>query len=635
MTEATPLPPKPKKNTKKARAQARRSGKRRRVSSATFGNAAEGDEDGHEYQDEHEDPTATDRKEEDSDDGLGGMIWECVAVTLDELRSLLASISSKKDPNERVLHEKIVEHLLPILEQQEERRKRREKEREKELLNLAKMASAKRSSRIAGRQEQQKQEELLREEEQKRRLELDALRKQEQRQRKAEKEREARLFSREKRLHEREVRRAQHQDELAQLSEDSKSVDNAAARMSERRRQAEIEKNKEALRELDDEVDEEWTFDCICGLHGKIDDGQHSVSCEKCNIWQHSKCLGIDEQEAEKDDFHFVCNPCKRKAANAANGQTSARPVIRIKINSSASDKTAGPSSHGAEAQAPAMVQSTLPKSLPVHATEANLVKRQDGGQVNPDVDRSAVAPPILVPPEMHNGGSTVPVKVDGSSSLPKLIANSNSNSNSNSTAGSGSKQGPLLVQNGHANPFAVPHPGLSQPDQSPRKSHAYGTIHEQPDSVPTVPNGLLPQPVIHLSPLTPTAATTATTAGSTQLAPAAAQRTPTSLGTPRLQHGQGDRHATNPSMQSSPSLLPSRGGLSPTKHSPTVASSQATVLPSGSPMSIVLPPTAALSPSTPEQISMPPVKPEGPAHRQSFSNLTTDLASQPRASET
>ncbi|KAL1891648.1 hypothetical protein Sste5346_007564 [Sporothrix stenoceras] len=491
------------------------------------------------------------------------------------------------------------------------------------------MASAKRSSRIAGRQEQQKQEELLREEEQKRRLELDVLRKQEQRQRKAEKEREARLFSREKRLHEREIRRVQHREELAQLSEDSKSAENIPGRMSERKRQAEIEKNKEALRELDDEVEEEWAFDCICGLHGKIDDGQHSVSCEKCNIWQHSKCLGIDEQEAEKDDFHFVCNPCKRKAANAANGQQSNRPIIRIKINTSASEKTAaGPGPIGTEPPAPAAVQSTLPKPLLVHPAESTLAKKHEGSGINPDTDLSNIAPPILAPPGMHNGGSTVPVKVDGSSSsLPKSDANSDS---SNPTTGSGYNTVQRSAQNGHTNPFVVPHPGLSQPDQSPRKSHAYGTIHDHPDPVPMLPNGLLPQPVVHLGPLTPT---TATTTSSTQLAPASAQRTPTSLGTPRLQHSQGDRHATNSSMQSSPSLLPSHGGLSPTKHSPTVASSQATILPSGSPMSIVLPPTAALSPSTPEQILIPPVKPEGLAHRQSFSNPAADLASQPRAS--
>lgn len=607
-------------NTKKARAQARRNGKRRRISSTTLDNAAEDEEDGPEHQEERETHATDDNTEEDIDDGLGGMTWECIAVSLDDLRSLLASISSKKDPNERVLHEKIVEHLLPILEQQDERMRKREKEREKELLNLAKMASAKRSSRIAGRQEQQKQEEMLREEEQKRRLELDALRKQEQRQRRAEKERETRLLSREKRVHERDIRRAQHKDELAQLSEDSKSVDNAAGRMSERRRQAEIEKNKEALRELDDEVEEEWAFDCICGLHGKFDDGQHSVSCEKCNIWQHSRCLGIDEQEAEKDDFHFVCDPCKRKAADVANGHPNARPVIRIKINAFAPVKPTDPIPHGSDLPVTAMPPPVLPKPVPMQqAPGPTLGKKLESDRARFDDALPAAAPPVLVPPRINNSRSTVPVKVDGSTSLPKLTPNGDSSVGSTPALGA--------TQNGLAKPFAVPHAGLSQPDQSPRRSHAYGTIHEQP--VPMLPNSLLPQPVAYLGPLTPTTAATTT---STQLTPA--QRTPTSLGTPRLHLRQGDSHVADPSMQSSPSLLPSRGGLSPTKHSPTIASGQAAVLPSGSPKSIIIPPAAALSPSTPEQILIPPVKPEGLAHRQSFSSMATDLASQPRASK-
>jgi hypothetical protein len=45
---------------------------------------------------------------------------------------------------------------LPILQKQEDSRKRREQQRERELLNQAKLANAKRSSRIRGKIEQQK-----------------------------------------------------------------------------------------------------------------------------------------------------------------------------------------------------------------------------------------------------------------------------------------------------------------------------------------------------------------------------------------------------------------------------------------------------------------------------------------------
>ncbi|CAK7236854.1 hypothetical protein SBRCBS47491_009778 [Sporothrix bragantina] len=494
LTEALPPPPKPKKNTKKARAQARRNGKRRRVSSSALDNAIDGAEDDDEkFADGQPQAEAADAiAEEDIDDGLGGMKWECVAVTLDDLRKLLSSISSKKDPNERVLHDKIAEHLLPILEQQEEKRKRREKEREKELLNLAKMASAKRSSRIAGRQEQQRQEEIIREEEQKRRLEMEAQRKEEQKQRKIEKEREARLLTREKRLHEREVRRAQHEDELAHLSEDNKALENAAGRMSERRRQAEIEKNKEALRELEEEgEEEEWTFDCICGLHGKIDDGQHSVACEKCNIWQHSKCLNIDEHEAEKDDFHFICNPCKRKAAAAANGHPNGRPIIRIKVNKSAAAaetatkaateaaaKTTSetplnplpfsiniPSVPPSEPPAPKSVAPSLPESIPELSTGVKAESNSVGGP-------SAV-PHLPGPPASNNGISRIPVKTDGSASLPILI--SAGKPSLGPTTGSASPAPGPLHDTLATSLLSLPRPDLPQPDQSPRRSHAAG----------------------------------------------------------------------------------------------------------------------------------------------------------------
>ena len=63
----------------------------------------------------------------------------------------------------------------------------------------------------------------------------------------------------------------------------------------------------------------DWTFDCSsCGVYDKnLDDGEHSIACEKCNVWQHSKCLGISKAAAEKADFHFVCVDRKRKEDHA------------------------------------------------------------------------------------------------------------------------------------------------------------------------------------------------------------------------------------------------------------------------------------------------------------------------------
>ena len=155
LTDAPAPAPKPKKNTKKAKAVSR-SSKRRRVSAAVSEDGDAGDED-----------SVAGQPDEPEDDGFGGMKWECIAVSLDEVRQFLASIQKSKDPNEKILREQIQDHLVPILEKQEESKKRKQLQREKELQALEKMAHAKRSSRIAGKLEQQRAEEQAREEDRK------------------------------------------------------------------------------------------------------------------------------------------------------------------------------------------------------------------------------------------------------------------------------------------------------------------------------------------------------------------------------------------------------------------------------------------------------------------------------------
>lgn len=632
-TEIPVVQARPKKNTKKARAQARRGNKRRRVSTASVDNAvADTDNDDSILPDDEKPNDADAADEDDAADGPGGMRWECVAVSLEELQALLASIPGRRDPNEKILHDKIVEHLLPILEQQDERRKRREKEREKELLNQAKMATAKRSSRIAGRQEQQRQEDEEREEEIRRQQELEAARKEEQARRKFEKEREKRLMSREKRLQERKIRRAQHEEELAQLSEDSKNPESSAARMSERRRLAEIQKNTDALRELEEEGEDEWVFDCICGLHGKVDDGQHSISCERCNIWQHSKCLGIDQGEAEKEDFRFICNTCKHRTEKAANGLL-ARPTIKIK---SSQPKDEASTANGLHEPKPAQVSIDIP-ALPVPAyavspTKPSTDKVAENGappMVNGSPKLVVGSPSVLGPPEHKPDASKViPVKVDNTVTLPlkpKPVEWERPVPVLGSAPGPKTLLNGTEIGNGHAHPFSVPHPGLSQPDLSPRKSHAYGTIHERQSPAPLADAQAQASSIRQRSPAQTPAPAPALTPGSAQLP--RVQLSPTSFSTPRLQHGPHSQPGSFSAELPSSPLPPSQGGLSPTKHSPTIKKDAAKGLSIMSPTSLVLPPTAALSPSAPQQILTPPVKPEGAAHRQSFSGVVPDAA--------
>ena len=68
------------------------------------------------------------------------------------------------------------------------------------------------------------------------------------------------------------------------------------------------------------------------------DDGAHSVACERCNVWQHSKCLGISKAAAEKEDFIFICQDCKRKEEDAK------KPKVTIKFKVGTSSSPAPPS---------------------------------------------------------------------------------------------------------------------------------------------------------------------------------------------------------------------------------------------------------------------------------------------------
>lgn len=156
------------------------------------------------------------------------------------------------------------------------------------------------------------------------------------------------MMTREQRLKEREVKRILHEEELAKLEEDSKKIEAGDSRISERHLKAQMEQRQRELERLAQEDD--WVFDCaVCGIHGenlvrphtqlgnaqtdgKQDDGSHSIACEKCNVWQHSKCHGIAVEEAERDDFHFVCADCSRRDEEAKRPKT---PSLKIRLSSS------------------------------------------------------------------------------------------------------------------------------------------------------------------------------------------------------------------------------------------------------------------------------------------------------------
>ncbi|KAF4490223.1 nasopharyngeal carcinoma susceptibility LZ16 [Fusarium agapanthi] len=341
------------------------------------------------------------------DDGLGGMIWECLAVTLDDVRSVVDGFRKTRDENEKILRNQLEKHLVPILEKQEQSRQRRELQRERELTNAAKMANAKRSSRIAGRVEQQRQEEQIREEERHRKEEEESKRREELAQIKMEEERDKRLVSREQRLREREARRVQHEEELAQLSEDSKNLSSNSARVSERRLQVEIEKNKQALKELEDE-EEDWIFDCTCGLYGQVDDGAHSIACERCNVWQHSQCVGLSEAAADQPEFHYICASCIRREQEAKRP----RPTIKLKLNR--------PSDSGTRPD-PSGSSSHLGLSFSGQDREANGTGYGDHDASNGNVERGLT--PLASTPGANVNGIGFPISmVDAHSEVSKEV---------------------------------------------------------------------------------------------------------------------------------------------------------------------------------------------------------------------
>jgi hypothetical protein len=140
------------------------------------------------------------------------------------------------------------------------------------------------------------------------------------------KERELRMMTWEQWLNESEDRRIFHEEELADFSEDSKKLETEQGRLSERHLKADIERKKQVLEELAKGHD--WMFDCVCGTYGQINDGTHSIACDKCDIWQHSKCVGISPVEADREDFQFICTACQRRAKDAERAKN--QPPMQV-----------------------------------------------------------------------------------------------------------------------------------------------------------------------------------------------------------------------------------------------------------------------------------------------------------------
>lgn len=68
-----------------------------------------------------------------------------------------------------------------------------------------------------------------------------------------------------------------------------------------------------------------------------MDDGTHSIACDKCNVWQHSKCHGFSPKQAEGSSFTFICATCKRKEEDAKKPKI---PPLKLHNRTSGSPET-------------------------------------------------------------------------------------------------------------------------------------------------------------------------------------------------------------------------------------------------------------------------------------------------------
>jgi hypothetical protein len=164
---------KPKSKSKKSRGT--RASKRQKVSTP-------------EPEEAREDETMVQDEEpaEVEDDGLGGMKWECVCVTLEDYQEYMGSIRKSRDPNEKTLYKRLEEDVLPVMEGLAEEQAKKQARKMKELENMQKLATAKRSSRISSRLEKQKEQDEIETAERRRQEELAMAKAEQEKQKKLE-----------------------------------------------------------------------------------------------------------------------------------------------------------------------------------------------------------------------------------------------------------------------------------------------------------------------------------------------------------------------------------------------------------------------------------------------------------------
>lgn len=254
-----PPPPEPKKAKAKPKSKTSRgtrASKRQKLSSPDPDEVAE-----------HEEAPVDQQPEEVEDDGLGGMKWECVCVTLEDYQEYLSSIRKSRDPNEKILYKRLEEDVMPVMLGLAEEQAKKQARKMRELENMQKLAMAKRSSRISSRLEKQKELDEVEAAERKRQAELAAAKAELEKQKQLEEAHDSRRMTREQRLRERETAKVLKEEELRKLKDNERKLATNDARLSERHLKAMMKQHERDLKRLNEE--EDWFFDCEkCGTYG-------------------------------------------------------------------------------------------------------------------------------------------------------------------------------------------------------------------------------------------------------------------------------------------------------------------------------------------------------------------------------
>lgn len=64
------------------------------------------------------------------------------------------------------------------------------------------------------------------------------------------------------------------------------------------------------------EGSDEWVVSCPCGTQD--DDGERMVACDSCEVWLHTRCVGIPDREPPPSSF--VCMQCRKPAGSRKRG---------------------------------------------------------------------------------------------------------------------------------------------------------------------------------------------------------------------------------------------------------------------------------------------------------------------------